>query len=133
MKKQVNLGLLILRLAVGCLMLLHGIAKLKHGIPGIEGMVESHGLPTFLAYGVYVGEVVAPLLIIVGYKTRLAALVLFFNCIVATSLAHGGQIFSLNETGGWALELLGLYGFGALALFFTGAGSYAVASRGRWD
>ncbi len=55
-------GKLVLRLSVGVLMLLHGIHKLLHGVDGIGGMLAGMGLPTVLAYGVYLGEVVGPLL-----------------------------------------------------------------------
>ena len=94
-------GKLLLRLTMGVLMLLHGIGKLRHGIDGIIGDVESRGLPTFFAYGVYVGEVVAPLLIIAGWQTRIAALVFAFNMIIAVWLAHASQIFSLSKSGAW--------------------------------
>jgi|TARA_B110001452_G_C15174775_1_gene408229 hypothetical protein len=58
MNKNTNLGLLILRIAVGGLMLLHGIAKLN-GVSNIEEMSSAIGLPAFLAYGVYITEIVA--------------------------------------------------------------------------
>lgn len=114
-------------------MLLHGIAKLSHGAGMIEQMVEGAGLPSFIAYGVYVGEIIAPLFIIFGYGTRVAAVIFVFNMLVAVSLAHSGDVFSLNETGGWMLELQGLYFFGALALVFTGGGKYALSKKHIWD
>lgn len=49
--RNIDLGILILRLSVGVLMLLHGIAKLQHGAEGIEALVAGSGLPTFVAYG----------------------------------------------------------------------------------
>lgn len=133
MNRNVNFGLLILRLSLGILMLLHGIAKLKGGVSGIEGMLVARGIPGFLAYGVYIGEVLAPVLLIAGYRTRLAALLLMLNCLVAAFLAHSGQMFALGKHGGWAVELLGLYFFGALVLLFTGGGRYALSVRQRWD
>lgn len=133
LQRRADLGLLILRLSVGGLMLLHGISKLRFGIDPIEGLVASFGLPAFLAYGVYIGEVIAPLLIVLGVATRGAAIVLFFNCIVAALMAHSGDIFSLNAQGGWAVELLGLYAFGALALVFTGGGKYSLSTKYIWD
>ncbi|MGE0559869.1 MAG: DoxX family membrane protein, partial [Burkholderiales bacterium] len=54
-----DIGKLVLRLTLGILMLLHGIAKLRFGVRGSEGMVVSHGLPAFFAYGVFDGEVIA--------------------------------------------------------------------------
>lgn len=53
-------GKLLLRLAVGGLMLFHGLHKLIDGVDGISGMLVAKGLPGFIAYGVLVGEVVAP-------------------------------------------------------------------------
>jgi putative oxidoreductase len=132
MKKNLDVGLLILRISIGALMLFHGVAKLK-GVSFIEGMLEGSGLPSFLAYGVYITEIVAPLLIIVGYRTRLASLVFAFGVLFAMFLVHSGDIFTLNQHGGWGVELLGLYLFGALALFFTGGGSMAASSSNKWD
>ncbi len=56
-------GKLLLRLAVGGLMLFHGLHKLLDGVDGISGMLAAKGLPGFIAYGVLVGEVVAPCLL----------------------------------------------------------------------
>jgi putative oxidoreductase len=57
---------LLLRLTLGALMLLHGIAKVRGGIDSIIDAVANAGLPPLLAYGVFVGEVLAPLMLIVG-------------------------------------------------------------------
>jgi len=133
MQKNQNLGLLILRLTLGVLMLFHGIAKLIHGVDGIQGMLASKGLPAVLAYGVYVGEVLVPILLIIGFRTRLAAILFALNMLVALFLAHGGDIFTLSKHGGWAVELIGLFLFGAIALFFTGAGNYALSTTHKWD
>ncbi|WP_348756480.1 DoxX family protein [uncultured Aquincola sp.] len=127
-------GKLVLRLALGVLILLHGISKLMNGIGGITGMVEKAGLPPVVAYGVYIGEVVAPLLIILGLFTRPAALIVAFNMVVAIALAHKAQLFSLNNQGGWALELQGMYLFGALAVALLGAGRHSVGGiAGRYN
>lgn len=124
--QNADLGKLILRLSLGLMLLLHGIHKLQDGVGGIAGMLASHGLPGFLAYGVLVGEVVAPLMILAGYYTRIGAGLIMANMLVAIVLVHLGDLFHLSGTGGWALELQGFYLFGALALFFLGAGKYAV-------
>lgn len=133
LNRNTDLGLLILRLSLGILMILHGISKLMYGPGFIESIVTSSGLPSFVAYGVYVGEVIAPIFVILGYGTRIAAAIFAFNMVVAVGLVHGGDIFALNETGGWALELQGLYFFGALALVFTGGGKYALSNQHLWD
>lgn len=132
MKKNNDLGLLIIRVSIGLLMLLHGISKLK-GLSFIEATLLSKSLPSFLAYGVYTTEIIAPILIIIGYRTRIASALFIFGVLFALFLVHANDIVSLNKNGGWAVELLGLYLFGALALLFTGSGKYAISSSNNWD
>ncbi|ERS03832.1 GntR family transcriptional regulator [Marinobacter sp. C1S70] len=126
MLDNADLGKLIVRLTLGGLLLFHGIAKLLNGIGFIEGHLASHGLPTILAYGVYIGEVIAPLMVILGYQTRIGALIIVFNMIVAIALVHGHQLLTLSSNGGWALELQGFFLFTALALIFLGPGRYKL-------
>jgi putative oxidoreductase len=123
-------GKLILRLALGILILLHGISKLSTGVGGIAGMLTGHGLPGALAYLVYVGEIVAPVLMIVGIYTRPAAWITVVNMLVAIWLVHLKDIGSLGKSGGWALELQGMFLFAALALAVLGAGRFSVAGTG---
>lgn len=132
MNKNTDLGLLILRIAVGALMLLHGIAKLGD-VSFIEGMLAAKGIPSFIAYGVYITEIVAPLLIIIGYRTRLAAIIFIIGNLTAFLLVHTADLFLLNDNGGWKIELLGLFTFAALTLFFTGGGKIAASSSNQWD
>lgn len=133
MKTNTNTGLLIIRLTTGLCMLIYGLTKLKNGVGFIEQMLAAEGLPAFFASGVYVGELIAPLAIMLGFRTRIAALVMAFNCLVALLIAQSHLIFSLNPFGGWAVELLVIYTFIPLALFFTGGGTYALSSKNRWD
>ncbi len=128
MKRNIDAGLLVLRVSLGALMLLHGIAKLMHGLGFIKGMIGGMGLPDFIAYGVIVGEVIAPIALLIGFKARIAAAVYAFNCLVAIVMAHSQDLFTINEYGGWSVELLGLYLFGAVALVFTGGGKYAIST-----
>jgi putative oxidoreductase len=124
-----DIAKLILRLTLGILILLHGIAKLMHGIGPIEGMVTGMGLPAFFAYGVYVGEVLAPLLLIVGFHARSGAALIAINMVVAILLVHTGELTALTQTGGWALELQGMFLFTAVALALLGPGRIGVNQR----
>jgi len=126
---QQDLGKLILRVVLGALILLHGIAKLRFGLDPIEGMLQSHGLPHFLAYGALVGEVLAPLLLILGWYGRIGAALIAVNMLFAFVLAHTGQLGQLNEQGGWALELQGMFLASSLALLLLGPGKYSVNQR----
>lgn len=122
-------GRLVLRLALGGLVLLHGIAKLKHGIDPVVGMVTGVGLPPWVGYGVYVGEVLAPLMVIAGFYSRIAALVIVINMLFAIRLAHMDHLLALGPMGGWTLELQGMYLFSAIALALIGPGRYGVNDR----
>ena len=121
-----NIGLLLLRVSLGGLFLLHGINKLQNGVEGMKGMMSANGLPALMAYGVYVGEVLAPILIIVGIATRPAALTIAFTMVIAIYVAHSGDVFELGKHGGSKIELPLLYLFGSLALVFTGSGKIGL-------
>jgi len=123
-------GKLVLRVALGLMILLHGVAKLQGGVSGIAGMLQGHGLPGALAYLVYVGEVLAPVLMIAGIYTRAAGWIVAINMLFAFFLVHGSQLFSLNKQGGWSLELQGMFLFAAIAVAFMGAGRFSVAGNG---
>lgn len=126
-----DLGKLLLRLLLGGLMLFHGFAKIVSGPAAIKGMVAGAGFPAELGYLVYVGEVVAPLLLIIGLFTRPAALVIAINMVVAVLLAHATQLVTLNpKTGGWALELQAFFLFTALAIALLGPGGIRFGRRG---
>jgi putative oxidoreductase len=125
-----SIGKLCIRLLAGGLLLFHGIAKARHGISGVEGMLESHGLPAFLAYGVFIGEIVAPALILVGYLARLGALIAVINLVVAILLVHSNVLFKLGENGELMPELALLYLLASLAVLFLGSGKFSL-SRGK--
>ena len=124
-----DFGKLVLRIALGALILLHGISKLKTGLGPIEGMVVSYGLPAFFAYGALIGEVLAPLMLLFGFYARIGAIIVAINMLFAFGLAHMGQIGQLNDQGGWALELQGMFLFTAIAIALIGPGRYAINQR----
>ncbi|NYU07883.1 GntR family transcriptional regulator [Enterobacteriaceae bacterium CCUG 67584] len=127
-----DFGRLLLRLAVGGLMLFHGLHKAIDGAGGIAGMLVAKGLPGFIAWGVLMGEVVAPILIILGILTRPAALILAFTMVVAWLMVGTGKTFALDAVGAWAIESLVYFFVGALAVAFLGAGRFAVVSDPAW-
>lgn len=126
MLDNADLGKLIIRLTLGGLMLFHGIAKLIHGVGFIEGQLAGLGIPAIFAYGVFIGELLAPLMVILGYQTRIGALLIAFNMLVALALVHTHELLTLSSSGGWALELQGFFLFTAIALVFLGPGRYKL-------
>ncbi|TCD47311.1 DoxX family protein [Chlorobium sp. N1] len=125
-----DLGKLLLRFSVGGLMLFHGIHKIRHGYAFLGGMLEKADLPAYLSHGILFGEIVAPILIVLGVYTRPAALVEAFVMVMAVYLAHSKDLTSFSQHGGYALELQFLYLLGSLAVFFLGAGKFAFSKGG---
>jgi putative oxidoreductase len=129
-----DLGKFILRSVLAILILMHGIAKVIGGVGFITGAVAKAGFPPELGYLVYVGEVIAPLLVLFGLWTRPAALLIAANMVVAIWLVHSGELFDLTKSGGWALELQGLFLAAALAVALLGAGRYSIGGiYGKWN
>lgn len=129
-----DLGKLLLRVVLGVLILLHGVSKIMGGPGFVISAATSAGLPAAVGYLVYVGEVLAPILLIIGVWSRLAALIIAGNMAFAIFLVHMKQLTSLSNTGGWALELQGMFLFSALALVLLGAGRFSIGGRGgKWN
>ncbi len=133
--KSEDLGKLLLRISVGLVLVFHGYNKILNGVEWLKGAVGQIGLPAFVAYGVYLGEFVAPIMVLLGFRTRIAAPVIVVNMVMAIIIAHRNQVFAIKEAGGgWAIELDALILLGALAIFFLGGGKYAVKSgKSAWD
>lgn len=123
-----DIGKLIVRMMVGVLMLLHGLHKILNpgSLDSIRNMLASISLPSLLAYGVYFGEVVGALMVILGIYSRIGGLLIAGNMLFALALAHRAQIFTLTNMGGWALELQGFFLLSGLAIIFLGSGRLAL-------
>ncbi len=121
-----NIGKLILRLMVGGMMLFHGIDKALHGITYIKGLLKFQGVPEILAYGIYAGEILAPIFLIIGWKSRVWAGVIVFSMAVAIYLTKLGSLLSLGAHGAWAVEVPMFYLLSALAIVLLGSGKYAI-------
>jgi len=116
-------------MTLGTLILFHGVSKAMHptaALAYVGGRLAAANLPTFLAYGVFIGEVLAPILILLGISSRIGGLIVVIDMVFAVVLVHGGELGALTKTGGWALELQGFYLLTGLALFFLGSGKIAV-------
>ena len=127
---RADAGLLVLRFAIGGLLLLHGISKLPHGVAWIAGPLGGVGLPPWVAYGVYIGEVLAPVLLILGLWVRPAALVIVIDMFMAIFLARRADVGKINPMGGGlAIEVEMLFLLGALALALAGGGRFGLGRR----
>ena len=125
-KLNPDLGILLLRIATGGLMIFHGVAKLSHGFDFVKQTLIEKGLPAFLWLGVPVGEVLAPILLVLGIFSRLFGLMIAMVMLFALYLGHGMSAFTINENGGLDGELALIYMFAGIAVFFMGGGKYVL-------
>lgn len=123
MNKNFNdLALLLLRLGFGGLMLTHGIPKLNR-LSDPSGFPDPLGLgPTVSLILVLIGEVLAPILLIIGFKTKYAAIPSAITMAVAAFIVHAKDDIATKEK---AL----LYLFAFIILFLAGAGKFSVDGR----
>lgn len=112
-------GHVLLRWSLGVLLLFHGAAKITGGVGFIEGLLAKAGMPALLAWGSYVGEVVAPLLLLANRLVVPAALVIVVQMLFAIGLVHLGELAQRNDGGGWALELQAFYVVTAIVVALT--------------
>ena len=123
-----DIARLLLRVTLGGLMLFHGVSKLGDGgsLSWIGRQLSDLGLPPLLSYGVYVGELIAPLMVLAGVFSRVGGLLIAVTMLFAVVLVHRPELLALNENGGYALELQAFYLFGAAAVALLGSGRFAV-------
>ncbi len=121
-----DIGKLVARLSVSVLLLFHGVHKLLNGIDPIKHLVTQHNLPEFLSFGVYLGEIVGPVLVILGLFSRVGGLLIVLNLAVAVYLSELHSLFALNGQGGYALELKLFYLLGGVCVMLFGAGRFSL-------
>lgn len=130
-----DIGKLILRVSIAGVILVHGIQKITMPaqIDFIESLLVGVGLPAILAYGVFVGEVIAPLLMIVGFRTKIAAGIVSATMVVVILLGHASEIFPLSQFTWWGIELQTTFLLGAVSVALLGAGKFALSRTNKWD
>tara|TARA_R110000772_G_scaffold84356_1_gene178113 strand:+ start:311 stop:682 length:372 start_codon:yes stop_codon:yes gene_type:complete len=120
MTSTYHIGLLLLRVSFSGLMLTHGIPKLMNLVQGNLEFSDPLGIgavPSLIL--TVIGEVICPLLIIIGYKTRLAAIPAAITMAVAAFVIHGADPIGTKEK---AL----LYFFAFVIIALTGPGKFSV-------
>ncbi len=126
-------GRLVLRFGLAAILLFHGVFKLSHGVAWIAGPLGSAGLPYFLAYGTYIAELVAPVFLVLGLWTRIAALVIAVDLVMAILLVQWPQALTVNRaTGGWGIEVEALILICAIALVLLGGGRFRLGGPFRF-
>jgi putative oxidoreductase len=117
------LGLLVLRLALGVVMIAHGYQKVFGGMPQFMQMLQHMGIPAWMAYLTVAAEFGGGILLVAGFLTRLAALAIFIDMVVAIIKVHlHNGLFSKN--GGFEFPMV--CGAIAFSLIWSGAGPIAM-------
>jgi len=120
---SINFGLLILRVGFSVGLMTHGYGKFMKVIQGNFEFGDPIGIgPTFSLILASIGEFIAPILILIGWKTRIASLFPIITMLVAFAIAHDGDPFSTKEK-----SFVYLIAF--LTLYFTGPGKYALGKE----
>ncbi len=116
----IHLGLALLRIVPAAFMLSHGYPKLQKLISGNMEFANPLGIgqgpSLFLTV---VGEFICPLLIIIGFKTRWAAIPTAIVMLVAAFVVHGSDPFGTKE-------LALVYALVFIVIFLLGPGKYSV-------
>ena len=119
-----DLGLLILRIAIGLIFLYHALPKLKNP----KGMAVMMGMPKMAMILVILGivEVLSSLGIILGVYTQLAALLLaivMLGAIFVKKMKWHISFAAMDKTG-WEFDLILLAA--NVAILLTGGGSISL-------
>lgn len=119
-KNFTDLALLILRISSGGLMLTHGIPKINMLFASPIQFADPFGLgPTLSLIFALIGEVVAPILIIIGFKTKIATIPSIITMFVAAFIVHANDDLGTKEK-----ALLFLASF--VVILLAGAGKYSI-------
>ena len=119
-KLKLNLGLLILRFGFSIALMTHGYGKFLKVINGNFKFSDPIGIgiaPSLILASF--GEFIAPIFIIIGWKTRLFSIFPALTMLVAFTIAHDGDPFSRKEK-----SLMYLIAF--IVIYFIGPGKYSV-------
>lgn len=120
--KNFDLGILFARLGLGVCLFMHGFAKILHGIGGVKSILTKAGLPEIVAYDSYIGEVVAPIMIILGIFSRIGALLVIGTSLTIMYAYHGlGIYLSLQTSAALRLKFYIFTSFYRFALSLTEA------------
>ena len=116
---------LIGRIFISSIFLIAGVGKIFN-YEGTIGYMESFGVPGYLLIPAIIIEILFPLLVIIGYKTKLAAIVLaLFAALLAiifhTDFSNQMELMSF-------LKNFAIAG-GFLIIFIRGAGKYSIDQR----
>lgn len=127
-----DIGLLIVRIALGGILFFHGFHKITHGVAEQFQLLVANGIPGQFIYFAYISQVLAPMLIVLGVLTRLSSLTIIVMMVVIFYVLP--YPIGLDDHGAMNIESQLYFLLLASALFFTGPGRYVLKKNnsGNW-
>ena len=113
---------LVARILISALFLLNGVFKISN-YDGTVGWMEGFGIPGILIIPAIILEIVGPILIILGYKAKIAAGFLSLFCIATAVIFHND--FSDQMQLGSFLKNIALAG-GFIFIFINGTKDFSL-------
>jgi putative oxidoreductase len=115
-------ALLVLRAVLGLVMAAYGWEKVNGGMAQFKGFLPTIGIPGWMGYVSAYAELIGGILLIVGLLTRLAALTIFINMVVAVVKVTFKNGLVGAQGYGFGLALMAM----AFALIFLGGGPISL-------
>jgi putative oxidoreductase len=121
-------GLMILRVVLGIAFLIHGWSKFSGGVDGVAGFFTSLNIPapSLFAYIVSIVELVGGALLIVGFLTQIASILLVLDMLGAMLFAFWMRGQPLVENGAISWEKEAVFAAAALCIFLAGPGIWSI-------
>ncbi|NER11371.1 DoxX family protein [Muriicola jejuensis] len=120
---QANIGLALLRISASAMMLTHGYPKFQKLLSGDFEFGDPIGLgPTPSLFLAIIGEFICPILVLIGFKTRWAAIPTVITMAVAAFVVHASDPFGTKEK---AMLYLAMF----LVIVLVGPGKYSVDKK----
>ena len=113
---------LVARILISALFLLNGVFKISN-YDGTVGWMEGFGIPGILIIPAIILEIVGPILIVLGYKAKIAAGLLSLFCIATAVIFHND--FSDQMQLGSFLKNIALAG-GFIFIFINGTKDFSL-------
>jgi putative oxidoreductase len=124
---NLDLALLLLRLALGAILLYHGLPKIMNYGATVGGFQSMHvPAPTLTSIYAIISEVIGGILILLGVAVDLAGIIVAIEMLGAIFLVHWSNGFDFTK-GGWEHPFSVLVM--ALAVALAGPGDYSVGGR----
>lgn len=131
-QKTAPYGAFILRVTLGILFIIHGLFKIfVFTLPGAVAGFHAMGLPGWFAYAITFGELIGGFALVIGFYSRLFAILFFFEMLAVIYTAHWANGFAFtNKGGGW--EYPAFWAITLVVLFLLGDGKWAVRESPDW-